>query len=247
MVVFSVAAYFVMGWRASFWDVRVFLTIPIVVCLFSYLYSACVLIGVVTRSTLASLLLTLLFWGVVFLVGWAETNLLAGREVLERQLQGVTQSAASFDSRIARLRERGDVVTQMGQSILQDFEKQRLEAIAQREEASATMRRWETMHGLTLKLKTILPKTIATTDLLDRWLLTVSEWKMVVSGGKDLDAVVAAETDRRKREFAQKLRATAYAKEIERQRSIAWVVGTSLAFEAVVLALAAWSFCRRDF
>jgi hypothetical protein len=32
-----------------------------------------------------------------------------------------------------------------------------------------------------------------------------------------------------------------------RARPISWVIGTSLAFEAVVLLLAAWVFCRRDF
>jgi hypothetical protein len=32
-----------------------------------------------------------------------------------------------------------------------------------------------------------------------------------------------------------------------KSRSLWWVIGTSLAFEAVVLLLAAWSFCRRDF
>ena len=32
-----------------------------------------------------------------------------------------------------------------------------------------------------------------------------------------------------------------------RSRSVWWVVGTSLGFEAVVLALAAWIFSRRDY
>jgi hypothetical protein len=31
-----------------------------------------------------------------------------------------------------------------------------------------------------------------------------------------------------------------------RGRPVLWVVGTSLGFEAVVLALGAWVFCRRD-
>jgi hypothetical protein len=30
-------------------------------------------------------------------------------------------------------------------------------------------------------------------------------------------------------------------------RSVRWVLGTSLAFEAVVLGLGAWVFCRRDY
>jgi hypothetical protein len=32
-----------------------------------------------------------------------------------------------------------------------------------------------------------------------------------------------------------------------RSRSVWWVVGTSLAFEAIVLLIAAWIFCRRDY
>jgi hypothetical protein len=35
--------------------------------------------------------------------------------------------------------------------------------------------------------------------------------------------------------------------ESDRQRSIWWIVGTSLLFEAAVLGLAAWSFSRRDY
>jgi hypothetical protein len=31
------------------------------------------------------------------------------------------------------------------------------------------------------------------------------------------------------------------------KRPIWWIVGTSLGFEAVVLAVAAWIFCRRDY
>jgi hypothetical protein len=32
-----------------------------------------------------------------------------------------------------------------------------------------------------------------------------------------------------------------------RSRSVGWVMGTSLAFEGIVLALASWVFWRRDF
>ena len=32
-----------------------------------------------------------------------------------------------------------------------------------------------------------------------------------------------------------------------RERSVFWVLGTSLLFEFFVLAFASWRFCRRDF
>jgi hypothetical protein len=35
--------------------------------------------------------------------------------------------------------------------------------------------------------------------------------------------------------------------ELLRQRSAGWILGTSCGFEAVVLGLSAWLFCRRDY
>ncbi|HEV8293146.1 MAG TPA: hypothetical protein VGP94_14520, partial [Tepidisphaeraceae bacterium] len=54
--------YFALGIRAGSWNVKIFWGIPIVVCFFSYLFSICVLLGVVTRSAFAALPLTVLFW-----------------------------------------------------------------------------------------------------------------------------------------------------------------------------------------
>jgi hypothetical protein len=34
---------------------------------------------------------------------------------------------------------------------------------------------------------------------------------------------------------------------LDRQRSMWWVIGTSVLFEVACLALAAWHFCTRDF
>jgi hypothetical protein len=33
----------------------------------------------------------------------------------------------------------------------------------------------------------------------------------------------------------------------QRSRSVAWIVGTSLLFEAFILSIACWIFCRRDY
>jgi hypothetical protein len=35
--------------------------------------------------------------------------------------------------------------------------------------------------------------------------------------------------------------------ESQDQRTATWTLGTSIGFEAVVLSLAAWLFCRRDY
>ena len=72
IAIFCVASFLVIGVRGGLWEPGLFLAIPIVVCFFSYLYCVCALLGVVTRSTVASLLLTLLFW--LILWGVNETD-----------------------------------------------------------------------------------------------------------------------------------------------------------------------------
>jgi ABC-type transport system involved in multi-copper enzyme maturation permease subunit len=62
VAVFAAACFVVVGLRGGRWEPRIFLAVPIVVVFFSYLFSFCVLFGLLTRSTIASLLLTLLVW-----------------------------------------------------------------------------------------------------------------------------------------------------------------------------------------
>ena len=79
------------------------------------------------------------------------------------------------------------------------------------------------MQRLAIRVKTFLPKTSETIELLQRVTLPV-------------EAMPGAE-DEVQEELLRELRS----------RPALWVVGTSLGFEAVVLALGAWVFCRRDY
>jgi ABC-type transport system involved in multi-copper enzyme maturation permease subunit len=62
---FSAMGFIVIGARAGNWDPRLLLAVPLVVLFFSYIYCFCVLMGVLTRSTLAAILITVLFWGLL--------------------------------------------------------------------------------------------------------------------------------------------------------------------------------------
>src|SRR3954451_16734938 len=59
---FSVTAFLVIGIRGGSWEPGLFLAIPVMVLFFSYLFAVCALLGVLTRSTIAAMLLTLLIW-----------------------------------------------------------------------------------------------------------------------------------------------------------------------------------------
>ncbi len=76
VAIFSICGFLVIGIRASAWDPTIFLAIPIVLLFFSYLYAVCVLIGVVTRSTLLAVLLTILAWFGMFIINYADSIIL---------------------------------------------------------------------------------------------------------------------------------------------------------------------------
>jgi len=74
--IFSVASLLVIGLRGGVWEPGLLIAVPLVVCFFSYLFSVCVLLGVLTRSTVAALLLTLLFWCFVVMTAKAELTVM---------------------------------------------------------------------------------------------------------------------------------------------------------------------------
>ena len=209
VTIFSIACFLVIGLRGGVWEPGIFLAVPLVVCFFSYLFSICVWLGVVTRSTVASLLLALLFWFAVWGIGTAENTLLMFKTMQE-------QGAGPF----AVHAESGDRAP-----AAQDAQD---EASSRRRADSHAL---EIAHRIVYGIKTVLPKTTETISLLERSLVRAAR---LPEQPDDPQA-------RRMRAVQQELIETIH------NRSIGWVVGTSLGFEAFVLFWAALVFCRRDY
>ena len=70
--VFTIAAFLVIGIRGGSWEPWILISIPLVLLFYSYLFSVCALLGTITRSTIASFLITMLFWLLVFGVNSGE-------------------------------------------------------------------------------------------------------------------------------------------------------------------------------
>jgi len=216
---FSAASFLVIGLRGGLWEPGLFLAVPLVVCFFSYLFSVCVLLGLLTRSTVAALLLTLLFWFLVFSVHSAETGLLAVETMAEHERHTARETVveAHQGTRPSRTpaASQPNVPTLGGDESDQD----------------KTIRYLNTAHRIIYGVKSALPKTTETIDLLKRALISTAELPKAEDGSARDGHMQAAE------KVGRELRS----------RSPWWIVGTSLAFEAVILALASWVFCRRDF
>jgi len=295
VLVFTVASFLVIGIRGGAWEPGLLLAVPIVVLVFSFLYCVCVLFGVLTRSTIAALLLTLLVWFVIFIANSADGSLLFFKNQTAAAVEFREAEAAEIRVSIEDLTRRRDAggpftiedAPEVGESdadgeaaeatpagsgtgfmsrlrdVLSAKERtpttveaatreierrqKKLDALdAQIAESRRANRILTRVHTGVFTLKTVLPKTGESIDLMKRWLISEAA----------LEGMSAARDDqqgrggRRRGDESLSRSYNEAGKRTERAlrgRSVAWVLGTSVVFEAVVLALAAWLFVRRDF
>jgi ABC-type transport system involved in multi-copper enzyme maturation permease subunit len=266
---FSLACFLVIGIRGGSWTPRVFLAVPIVLLFFSYLYSVQALLGLLTRSTIASLLLTLLFWLFVFVLNIGDAIVLNGREAnavrrdslaakverLEASTSKRLKEAALKDARAkaeADAKEQGRVLDAAALDVISvpdPTPKEILEASIPVREAREDIEaldknrpRWNLACRVVIGAKTALPKTGETTALLDRYLVKKMN---IPAAEEEEDQNVAA--IRRQLSAADRRKVQERIEEIYRTRNEWWILGTSLGFEALVLGAACWIFARRDF
>lgn len=273
--IFTGASFLVIGLRGGGWIPALFLAIPIVVLVFSYLFSICVYLGTLWRSTIAALLLTLLVWGFIFLVSGAEIALLLVKigfdERVEKQTQridalkaAIAQSeagapeattppaerptegglAAGLKWALEQTKDQGrsvDAKAAQQQELLGRFEKRRGEMAGTRDKI-----RW--WYGLVYGAKSVLPKTAETTGLLERYVIDLGKLDQLQAAAQPpenqnirIDSDQPDDPHIDENEMGKRVQQTILG------RSEWWVVGTSLAFEVIILALAARSFCTRDF
>jgi len=72
VVLFTAIVFVAIRMRLGDWNFSVWWSVPLVLLVFSYLWAVLVVIGIRTRSVIASVLLTLLFWLGCFLFQFAE-------------------------------------------------------------------------------------------------------------------------------------------------------------------------------
>jgi hypothetical protein len=249
VTIFTLICFMVIGFRGGVWEPGLFMAIPLVVVFFSYLFSVCVFLGVLTRSTMAALLLTLLFWAAVYGVGTAETTLLMfvtmeqedvdwlqmqhGNEDTEPTEPAPEEDTHSPDSAEQKKPKFGAAI---GKSLLAAFvaeeEKPRQNG-SKEKEADSGPSNLQIAQRIVYGMKTVLPKTTETMGLLERCLIDQAELPKPPDDPDD--------NRRPQQRIGRKVEETL------RGRSVSWIVGTSLLFELVVLSMAAWVFCRRDY
>jgi ABC-type transport system involved in multi-copper enzyme maturation permease subunit len=235
--VFALVSFVIFGIRGKEWRPSIFLAIPLTVTMFSYLFCFCVLIGVWTRSTVAAILLTVIFWFGCFGFQKADESLLSVQSLMEK-MQAQEKREIAFDA----MSPENPRKTQM----LADRQK----LIDRGEDYDRTISRIRFFHRLADGVNAVVPKTTQTTNLLDRYLFTDDEAAGSATRRAERSSGRRAANGRGDPFGANEETMAETAGEVQttlRSQSPWFIIGTSLASEAVILSLAAWIFCRRDY
>ena len=251
--VFCVASVFVIGLRGGAWMPEILLSIPIVLAFFSFLFSIMVLLGMLTRSTIASLLLTILVWFVLFLVNTTDGIIVSQHEGMKIQANKLEErlELAEENARvmyIAKQRREGNELPEDYQATDDElytvnvFLPSLRDRLEDRKEMIRSLAPWR--QGIFIA-KTLLPKTSETIGLLNRYAMSQEDIDALMDVGSDKQrTTVDEETGEVRVSQADQNRAMSEAMS---KRSVGWVLGTSFAFEAVMLLIAGTLFARRDF
>lgn len=245
--VFTVACFILFRVRAHVWQPSLLLAVPLVVCLFSYLFGFLVLLGVWTRSTIAAILLTIILWLLCWCAQTAESVLLTYQVMHQHQVDHARETIAEADARLKQIDKSRDFLgyQSTGPRLRRD---QAAKALPDLEQELA---RFRLAHNIALGVITVIPKTTQTNNLLDRWLFTNQE---VEERQDQRQQRVQERRQHRKQENDASFssdqdlgQASAGAQSILRSRSPWYIIGTSLACEGAVVLLAGWIFYRRDY
>jgi ABC-type transport system involved in multi-copper enzyme maturation permease subunit len=250
---FAGASFLVIGLRAGVWEPGIFIAAPLVILFFSYLYSVCALLGLMTRSTIASLMLTLGLWFVIFLINTTDQTLLSFKTLQELRVEQfdeqIEQTRTSLDEARGALKaELGlDEGKRLDAEARVDRLSERLDELTEnRGEANSARETLSRFYGIVFAVKTALPKTQETISLNERWMVALADLPFDPAdagiGENEGPPEVATTAEMQNNPAFQRRLA-----ERLRERPVWWIIGTSLVFEFVVLGIACWFFKRRDF
>ena len=199
--VFCMIVFFAFGLRMESWNFGIFWAVPLILFVFSLIYSVAVLTGVWTKSTLLSLLMAFLVWG----ISW-------GIQVAESWTYQFAYTAPAS-----------------GMSV--DLTDGQTEEVGEPQEPIPGLVKF---HRGVKAIGGPLPKTRDATYLLKS--------KIKIDGKPLTQRSAFISPDEINSENEIKAR-----EDFESRHSEAYVIGTSLAFEVVILSLACFIFVRRDY
>lgn len=247
VTVFCTGVFLCVGLRLGEWNWLIFAAVPMVTLVFSYLFAFNTLVAVVTRSSLAALLLTLLFWFGLWTIQTAEGSLFQFRLLAQVEAEEAQQRVETLDQSLAALDAAGAPAD----------DPRRITLVASRDEEHAAVEAARTFesrlaawHTPVRWMLNILPKTQETTGLVSRWLKDKDGYSILAMLRGDMTMGSRNTSRGTGSGFGNRRQEAEVSRRVEAAldaRSPWMIIGTSVAFEIALLLFAAWVFCRRDY
>lgn len=200
--VFCVIVFLAQGIRLGSWHFDIFWAVILLTFVFSLIYCVAVLTAVWTRSTLFSLLMALLMWGVTLALQW--TEMFAYHEAYTKPAIGMN---VNFET---------------GEVNYSDEPNEPNEGMVK-------------FHNIVKSVGAPLPKTREATYMLKKKISVKGKNMTRMSEFLEAGASKAEKREAKARE------------DYENRHSDVYIIGTSLAFEVVILGWACFLFARKDF
>lgn len=244
VLIFCLGAFLVLAWRIDVWRWKIFLAVPLVTLMFSYLYAIMVLAGIVTRSTLAALLLTVLAWVGTF-------TLSTTGQLMRTADMSMASAAEVYQEKLERAQSEAQAALDTGDSDLADRAQRRADRWRQDLDRVARIQDFlDPWVGPATIFAELAPKTSETVSLVQRWLEVDSDYSItdLMQGnyGDKADLKGTAKIgffDDNEIQLRTGDRLIKYTN----SRSAWYIIGSSLVFEGLVVGLALVIFVRKDY
>lgn len=233
-LVFTLLAVLIIGVRSGEWLWSLLYAVPMVTVFFSYLYSVSALVGVWTRSTIASLVAALVLWGLVLGVSLVHTFVMLEKLKAEDPLPLKRTKVAALQLQINSLPPNPQTVEESDR--VANLKKSLADSEVSLKELEASSEKWTSWYRVTHLAHAILPKCGETKSLMVKWSDPEGEI------GRFLEAMGPSDRRPPPRKIQRQMEQV-----LDAENTVWYVVGTSLVFEGLVLAAACTLFARRDF
>ena len=254
--VFTFACFLLIGFRGGAWEWRLFFAVPIVLLFFSYLFSIQSLLGLLTRSTIASLLLTMLIWFALFLLNTTEGIFLGQREAAVLTLERTNARMEVAENKAAEVlaKRKAAVEDLLVDGKLPDGAADELEAASytlrivreSQKDAVKAAADWKRYYSFAFAAKTVFPKTSETIGLLDRHVINDEDRAILRRFSEEVDGRPRGERENGKARRGD-IDVETRVEDVLLTHSTGWILGTSIAFTGIVLLACCVIFSRRDF
>ncbi|MEN8774716.1 MAG: hypothetical protein ABF381_03320 [Akkermansiaceae bacterium] len=235
VLVFVLIVFVALRWRLGSWNPSIFWYVPLILLVFTYLYSFMMVVAVKTRSVMTALVLTLVLWAVSSIIGFFEGNMYSmiktielsekfeaearqSAKPLEVDVEAEDEEEAEAQVEEPEVREASVVVRDNGDSGL------------------STMKQW---YQRLLVAYAIFPKTGRTMEIGDRLLVVNGEKGS--SKGSFMSIMMGLEEEREQNDIFVEI-----SQEAVDRHSATYAIGTSVLFSLAMLIWAGGIFCRKE-